>query len=98
MFIVGTASPKCLLTHKTFAHESVLPYSEMLLTADGRPLQQKGSHDLTLEFFNFPNRHFAHRFIIANVAHPIPGLDFLSKYQFSNDVASKSVSIFHSNN
>ena len=96
IFIVDTASPKSLITLETFAHEFVLPFSEMLLTADGRPLQQEGSLDLTLDFSNFPNRHFTHRFIIADVAHPMLGLDFLSKYQFSIDVASKSVTILHS--
>ena len=77
-FIVDIASPKSLITLETFAYESVLPSSEMLVTADGRPLQQEGSLDLILEFSNFPSRHFAHRFMIANVAHPILDLDFLS--------------------
>ena len=51
MFLVDTASFKSSLTLETFAHESVLPSSEMLLTADGHPLLQEGFLDLNLRVF-----------------------------------------------
>ena len=58
-----------------------------LFTADDRPLQQAGCVDLTLEFSVFPN------FILTNVEHALLGLDFLFKYNFVVNTASKSVSM-----
>ena len=95
MFIVDTASPRSLLSTSKVSSftnaNSQMPCT--LFTADGRPLQQAGCLDFTLEFSIFPNSLFFHNFILTNVEHAILGLDFLSKYNFVVITASKSVSM-----
>ena len=68
----------------------------LLLSADGRPIRQAGSLDLTLFFSELPNQSFVHSFIVADIAHPILGLDFLTKYKFTIDIAQQTVSTLHS--
>ena len=92
-FIVDTASPVSLLPLAQFPSFFNPNKSCMLFTANGRPLQQAGSVDLTIHFDNFPNSSFTHTFVLANVNNAILGLDFLSQNHFMVNTTSKSVFI-----
>ena len=48
-----------------------------LFAVDAKPLTQAGEMDLTLSFDTLPNHKFVHTFILADISHPILGLDFL---------------------
>ena len=84
-FIIDTASPKSIVPIQMFPSFQNNNISCELLSADGHPLQQSSNIDLTLRFDDFPNKQFAHTFILANIYNPILELDFLKKYQITTD-------------
>ena len=92
-FIIDTASPKSIVPIHMFPSLQNNNISCELLSADGHPLQQAGSIDLTLCFDDFPSKQFVHTFILANIYNPILGLDFLKKYQITIDTNQLKVSI-----
>ena len=92
-FIIDTASPKSIVPIHMFPSLQNNNISCELLSADGHPLQQAGSIDLTLRFDDFPSKQFVHTFILANIYNPILGLDFLKKYQITIDTNLLKVSI-----
>ena len=92
-FIIDTASPKSIVPIHMFPSLQNNNISCELLSADGHPLQQAGSIDLTLRFDDFPSKQFVHTFILANIYNPILGLDFLKKYQITIDTNQLKVSI-----
>ena len=91
-FVFDSESPKSLVPLQTFANFST-QQSCVLLTADGRPIQQRDVPDRTLQFTKLPNRHFVHSFVLAGVAHLILGVDFLKKYGFIIDLVQILISI-----
>ena len=62
-----------------------------MFAANGIALQQAGSLELTLHFSEFPNRHFIHTFILAQIECPILGLDFLTRYHSTINASLKTV-------
>ena len=93
-FIVDTASPKSILPvslFPSFATQHISSSCPSLFAANGIALQQAGSLELTLHFSEFPNRHFTHTFILAQIECPILGLDFLSRYHFTINASLKTV-------
>ena len=93
-FIVDTASPKSILPvslFPSFATQHISSSCPSLFAANGIALQQAGSLELTLHFSEFPNRHFIHTFILAQIECPILGLDFFSRYHFTINASLKTV-------
>ena len=76
-FIIDSASPKLIVPIYMFPSFRNNNISSELLSADGHPLQQAGSIDLTLRFDDFPNKQLVHTFILADIYNPILGLNFL---------------------
>ena len=92
-FIIDTASPKSIVPIHMFPSLQNNNISCELLSADGHPLQQAGSINLTMRFDDFPSKQFVHTFVLANIYNPILGLDFLKKYQITIDTNQLKVSI-----
>ena len=64
-----------------------------LFAVDAKPLTQAGEMDLTLSFDTLPNNKFVHTFILADISHPILGLDFLHNNHIIIDTHSYTVSL-----
>ena len=66
-------------------HQSAAPASgPHLITADGQPISAWGTHKQTLQIGSF---HFSFPFVLAAVAFPILGNDFLAAHHLLVDPA-----------
>jgi len=79
-FLVDTGATCSVLPHKSQTAAS----GPQLSAADGRPLKSWGRKEVELQF---GDRRFKHRFILAEVAQPILGSDFLATFRLLVDPA-----------
>ena len=68
-------------------------FIRVLRTVTQQTVRQTGTVDLTLEFDLFPYKRFDHKFLIADVYHPLLGLDFLQKHKFVINTVQHTVTL-----
>ena len=93
LFIVDTAAPKSLLPISLYPYMQSTGSIWTLCTPTQQTVRQTGTVDLTLEFDLFPNKRFDHKFLIADVYHPLLELDFLQKHKFVINTAKRIVTL-----
>jgi cleavage and polyadenylation specificity factor subunit 1 len=84
LFLADTGAARSVFPHKSTAAVS----GPALVAADGRPIPAWGNKQLTLQF---GQRKFQFSFILAGVATPIIGLDFLAAHRLFVDAAAGRV-------
>ena len=89
IYTIDTASPKSIVPIHMFPSFQNNNISGELLSADGHPLQQAWSIDLTLRFDDFSNKQFVNTIIPADIYNSILGL----KYQITMDTNQLKVNI-----
>ena len=81
-YLVDSGSAFSILPHKSSAE----PTGPRLMTADGKPLHCWGSRTRTVRT---RTRQFSWTFLLAPVAFPILGADFVSKFRLLVDISNK---------
>ena len=84
LFQVDTGASRSLIPHQSTAPAS----GPHLITADGQPISAWGTHKQTLQIGSF---HFSFLFVLAAVAFPILGNDFLAAHHLLVDPAQPAV-------
>ena len=83
-FLVDTGASCSILPHRSTAPAT----GPHLIIADGQPIPAWGTHKQTLKFGSF---HFTFPFVLATVAFPILGNDFLAAHHLLIDPAQPAV-------
>ena len=84
LFLVDTGASRSLIPHHSTAPAS----GPHLITADGQPISAWGTRKQTLQIGSF---HFSFPFVLAAVAFPILGNDFLAAHHLLVDPAQPAV-------
>ena len=84
LFLVDTGASRSLIPHQSAAPAS----GPHLITADGQPISAWGTHKQTLQIGSF---HFSFPFVLAAVAFPILGNDFLATHHLLVNPAQPAV-------
>ena len=83
-FLVDTGASRSIIPH----HSSTPPTGPHLITADGQPIPAWGTRQQTLHIGSF---HFSFSFVLAAVAFPILGYEFLATHSLLLDLAQPAI-------
>ena len=83
-FLVDTGASRSIIPH----HSSTPPTGPYLITAEGQPIPAWGTRQQTLHIGSF---HFSFSFVLAAVAFPILGYNFLATHSLLLDLAQPAI-------